>query len=100
VAIQKTFTADDTGATYPTAYWRITGVTFPPGLQTAVVAVAAYADATAAGADRVPLDTRRFTVGSAAYDQVFPPAAKVSEITARAYAWLKARQEFAGGTDA
>lgn len=100
MAIQKGFTDDDTGATYPTAYWRIAGVTFPPGLNTATVVVAAYADATVAGADKTPLTQRRFVIGPAAYDAVFPAAAKVSEITARAYAWLKLRAEFAGGVDA
>lgn len=99
MAIQKSLTDADTGATYPTAYWRISGVTFPPGLNAAVVAVEAYADATAA-ADRTPVAQRRFLVGPAAYAQVFPAAALVSEVTARAYAWLKARQEFAGGIDA
>jgi len=99
VAIQKTLTDDDTGAVYATAYWRISGVTFPPGLNTAVVMVGAYPDAAAAAAKN-PIAQRRFVVGPAAYDAVFPSGALVSEVMARAYTWLKLRAEFVGAVDA
>jgi hypothetical protein len=99
MAIQQSLTDDDTGAVYATAYWRISGVTFPPGLNTAVVLVGAYPDAAAAAAQKNPIVQRRFAIAPAGYDAVFPAAAKVSEIMARAYIWLKLRAEFVGGTD-
>jgi hypothetical protein len=98
MALQLTFTDPDTDATIGTAYWRIDNTAFPPGLQRAFVTVGVYASAGAAAA-KVPIATRRFVVGQAAFDAVFPAGALVSEITARAYAWLKARAEFAGSVD-
>lgn len=98
MAIEKGYTDADTGTPYPTAYWRIIGLTLRPAQQTADVLVSAYVDATAA-ASKAPVDTRRFTVGPIVYAAVFPPEALVSEATARAYAFLKARAEFAGAKD-
>lgn len=97
MALQKTIADDDTGVAV--SYWRIGNVAFPPGLNTAAVTVNGYADQAAAAA-KTPVAQRRFVLGPVAYDAVFPPTAKVSEITARAYAWLKAQQaEFAGAAD-
>lgn len=98
MALQLTAVDDDTNVSVANAYWRIAGVTFPPGLNAAAVLVNAYADQAAAAA-KAPFLQRRFVVGPAAYAAVFPAGALVSEITARAYAWLKLRAEFAGATD-
>lgn len=98
MAIQKTLTSDDTGATYSAAYWRIVGVTLRP--QSADIHVAAFVDAAAAGGSRQPVEARVFRVGPTAMDAVWPPTSQVQAITARAYAYLKTLQDFAGATDA
>jgi len=98
MAIQKSLTDDETGAVYATAYWRISGVTFPPGLNTAVVMVSAYPDAAAAAAKN-PIAQRRYVIGPAAYDAVFPAAATVASVMTRAYAYLKALSDYSGSID-
>lgn len=96
MAIQKSYTDETSGATYPTAYWRIAGVTVRA--QTADIHVQVFVDA-AAGAARQPVDTRVFRVPPALYDTVWPPSSQFQSLTTRAYVYLKQLAELADGVD-
>lgn len=96
MAIQKSYTDEASGATYPNAYWRIAGVTIRA--QTADIHVQVYVDA-AAAVTRQSVDNRLFRVGPAAYDTVWTPTSQFQALTTRAYAYLRALPELAGGQD-
>jgi hypothetical protein len=85
---------DETGDTYPTAYWRIDALEWFRATGELIVRIGVYRTATAA-ATKQPVVTRSFAVTGPAVATILT----AGDLRAAIYAYLKTLPAFSGATD-